>query len=77
MSNLTDKELNQAQVALRNWFQSQDISPGDAGIIMIQTIAALLVEKDKNLRSLQQAIGEFDSLLMIEVAGNLKGWFKS
>lgn len=49
---LTEEELHAATKALVAWFRSQDIDPQDAGLIMIDLTAHLLVEKTRDIAAL-------------------------
>ena len=74
MTNLImkDKELAQAADALINWFQSQDITPADGGIIMAKVLASALVTKTENVAELSCATESFKLLLLIEIAAYLR-----
>lgn len=69
---MTDTEIDQATKALSAWFQSQSLSPKDAGIVMVNLIAQLLTAKTKDIPELQDAIRDTNNLLTIEIAGYLR-----
>lgn len=69
---LTDTERAAAVKALARWFQSQDIMPPDAAAIMIETIAACLVDKTKSLTALQESCENFKLGLILNIALMLK-----
>lgn len=54
--------------ALIAWFQSQDIMPADAGMIMSKVIAGQLVNKSRDTNALQDAVGLYQTLLCLDVA---------
>lgn len=69
---LTDQERRNAITALRSWFISQDIAPSQAGELMVQFIGELMVEKTTDLTNLNQAVVEFNNLLMFEISKGLQ-----
>lgn len=69
---MTDSEIDQAIKALKAWFQSQDIEPPDAGLIMIKLQAQMFTHKTRDLYKLQDAINSSSLLLSIEIAGYLR-----
>lgn len=68
---LTDKERRDAITALRSWFITQDIPPSQAGELMVQFIAELMIERTTNLTDLNQAVAEFNNIIMFEIAKGL------
>lgn len=54
--------------ALINWFQSQDIMPADAELIMSKVIATQLVSKSRNLDNLHHAVILYRDLLAFDIA---------
>lgn len=54
--------------ALIAWFQSQDIMPADAGMIMSRVIASQLVNKSRDPAKLQEAIIIYQTMLTIDIA---------
>lgn len=69
---MTDNEIDQAIKALKSWFQSQDISPADAGLMMIKLMAELYTHKTRNILELGEAVRDTNMLLSIEIAGYLR-----
>lgn len=69
---MTESEINQAIAALKQWFMSQDIDPGDAGIMMIKLQAEMFTHKTKDLLKLQEAMKSTSTLLAIEIVGYLR-----
>lgn len=69
---MTDLEENQAVDALKAWFISQDIDPPQAASVMSKLIAKLLVIKTKDLSELQDAVKEIRTLLICDIALELK-----
>jgi len=61
-----------ARNALIQWFDSQGIMPGDAGIICYELIAEQLVLKTRDLKELQEAINLQMQFLAIQVAQELR-----
>lgn len=53
--------------ALIAWFQSQDIMPADAGMIMSKVIAGQLVNKSRDIRALQEAATIYQTLLYLDI----------
>jgi len=70
---MTNDDRREATEALAAWFQSQDMSPADAGICMIQLAAQLLFEKSTDPIDLQRAIGKYRDALTLELACLIKG----
>ncbi len=73
MRQLTNQEVDQAMMALIEWFKSQEIMPGDAGIIMAKLVATQLVLKTRDVSQLTRAIDLHHDLLTCEVASYLNG----
>lgn len=69
---MSDDEIRQASNALIQWFLSQDIGPPEAGLIMSATIARNLVSATRNVRSLQEGLNHFNTLLACDIALELK-----
>lgn len=70
---MTDKEIEDAGLALVNWFKSQDIMPGDAAIVMIRLMAIQLVLKSgKDVAALQRSVGIFRDALTLDIAVQLR-----
>lgn len=70
LSDIAHKEAANALIA---WFQSQDIMPSDAGIIMCKVMAIAFVEKSKNIKTLGVATNLTAIMLSIEIAELLRG----
>jgi hypothetical protein len=68
---MTDKEIDAAMPALIGWFESQDISPSEAGLVMVNLMAAQFVLKSHDADQLQEAIDLSTALLATEIAGFL------
>lgn len=66
------KEQADATRALRSWFESQQIDPGDACVIMVGLIADLFLERSQDARLLQTRIGLHKAILALEIATQLK-----
>lgn len=49
------------------WFQSQDIMPADAGMIMSKVIAGQLVNKSRDMAKLQEAILIYQTMLTVDI----------
>lgn len=58
--------------ALKQWFESQEIMPGDAAILMTSLIAEQLVCKSRVISELQEAIHDWYKFLALEIAGELR-----
>jgi len=69
---MNEHERRAARNALIQWFDSQGIMPGDAGIICFELIAEQLVLKTRNLQELQEAINIQMQFLAIQVAQELR-----
>lgn len=69
---MTDKDRTEATKALMRWFNSQEIMPADAAIVMIELLAACLVNKTKSIVSLQESCEDFKLGLILNVALLLK-----
>lgn len=69
---MNKQERLAARNALIQWFDSQGIMPGDAGIICFELIAEQLVLKTRNLEELQEAINIQMQFLAIQVAQELR-----
>lgn len=69
---MTDQDRAQAMQALKQWFESQEIMPGDAAILMTSLIAEQLVCKSRELNELQQAVFDWSEFLTLEIAGELR-----
>jgi hypothetical protein len=72
MTALTDHERTDAAKALIRWFDSKAIIPGEAAIIMIEVLAQCLVEKTKDIRSLNESCENFRLGLLLNIAILLK-----
>lgn len=70
---MTNDDYREASLALANWFQSQDMSPADAGVCMIQLTAQLLFEKSTNPTDLQRAVHKHSDALTSELVCLIKG----
>lgn len=68
---MTDLEQHEAMNALKQWFISQDIMPADAAFIMSKLMAKSLVNQNRNIISLQEAIVHA-VLLTMDVAAGLR-----
>jgi hypothetical protein len=66
---MTDKEIDAAMPALIGWFESQDISPSEAGLVMVKLMTAQFVLKSRNADELQEALDLTTLLLATEIAG--------
>lgn len=66
--HLTDSEINSATKALKAWFQSQEIAPGDAGIIVIKLMAELYTTKSRDIQHLARAVQSHNLVLAYEIA---------
>lgn len=73
MTNMTNAEHLDATKALMRWFQSQEIEPGDAGIIMVKVIACQLTCKTTHLPALQTGINLINLMLATEVVSYIHG----
>lgn len=69
---MNEKEIDQAIGALVAWFQSQEIMPPDAAVIMLRYLAEQLILKTRNVHSLQEAILHTTDALSLEIALLLK-----
>lgn len=69
---MTEPEIDGAKAALIAWFDSQEINPQYAGVIMIKLIAEQFTRKTKDLESLTYAVNKTSNLLLIEIAGYLR-----
>jgi hypothetical protein len=69
---LTSEEYGKIAAALANWFESQDLRPGDAGLTMMLLIARLLTQRTRNKDELAEAIYNHAQCLTAEVAAILK-----
>jgi hypothetical protein len=58
--------------ALINWFQSQDIMPADAGMIMSQVIARQFVNNTRDILRLEEAVKLQRILLVLDIADCLR-----
>lgn len=57
-----------AAKALQRWFQSQELSPAEAGLTMARLQAIILVHKTTNVKSLTEALLLHNVLLTLEVS---------
>ena len=64
---ITGKELHEACLALVNWFQSQDLQPPEAGLVMARTIAMSIVAKEQPEEEMMRAVALFKKILEGEV----------
>lgn len=69
---LSDTEYDGMAKALIAWFESQDINPKDAGVVMIRLAAVLFVENSTDINVLNDAIKCHGRLLTTEIAVALK-----
>lgn len=69
---MNDAEIHDASNALRQWFNSQDIPPPDAGCVMVHLMASLMVQKTTSVSELQFAVKSFNLALTCEIALKLK-----
>lgn len=70
---MNNDECMKAVPALERWFQSQGMSPDDAGVTMIFLHAKLLAQKTRDTKELQQAINIYRDCLTVEIAAILRG----
>jgi TATA-binding protein-associated factor Taf7 len=66
---MTERERDEAMNALISWFETMDINPTQAGLIMTRLMAANFVNKSRDTKQLQKAIDLTNALLTTEVAG--------
>lgn len=69
---MTEPDIDSAIKALINWFQSQEIMPPDATVIMLKLMAMQLVLKTQDPAKLTKATNNFSHCLLIEIAGHLR-----
>lgn len=65
---MAEHNHNDAANALIAWFQSQDIMPADAGMIMTKVIATQLVSKSRNFDNLAMAVNLYQTKLVLDIA---------
>jgi hypothetical protein len=68
---MTEEEIDDAILALINWFESQQINPCDGGRVMIKLLAGQYVLKSRNTDELQDAVDLTTWMLAIDIAGFL------
>ena len=69
---LSDEDRKAATKALIRWFKSQDINPKDAGLIILELCAMLLVDKTTNPVELLDAAKTWQVALVMEMAVQLE-----
>lgn len=69
---MTEQEIDGAIEALTCWFESQEITPPDAGIVMLKLIANQFVLKTREHDALINAVRKTNTLLLVEIAGALR-----
>lgn len=69
---LSDKDRSAATKALIRWFKSQDINPKDAGLMMLEISAMLLVDKTTNPVELMDAAKTWQVALVMEMTLQLQ-----
>jgi hypothetical protein len=72
MDTDNEQDIRNAVKALRRWFQSQEISPSEAGICMVRLMAELLTEKTSDMKELACGIALNRDLLTVEIADCIK-----
>lgn len=65
---LSEAERNQAAHALSIWFQQNDISAKEGALVMVQLIAACLLDKTTDILQLQEGVQAFHMGLVYEIA---------
>jgi hypothetical protein len=71
MTKLSDTERGEAVKALIQWFDSQDINPQEAALVMIVLQARCLIDKTTNPIKLINATNLFRTALVCEIAVQL------
>jgi hypothetical protein len=69
---MNDADRAKAAKALMRWFDSQDIMPPDAAVLMIEVLASCLIDKTKDIRKLQESCENFKLGLVLNIALMLK-----
>jgi len=70
---MTKEEAVDAMNALVGWFESQEISPKEATLLMVALIAAMMTQRTKDSTELKDGITRITNLLTMQVAINLEG----
>jgi hypothetical protein len=61
MGIATSNDLDDAAMALRNWFRSQDIDPYEALMIMEYFIARMILQNGKGAADIEKKINLIDT----------------
>lgn len=69
---MTDADRDAATDALMAWFESQEIEPADAGLVMFSVIAACLLDKTKDVSELAGAVNCAAQCIAAEIADQLR-----
>lgn len=74
MSDEVDmKALENAAKALQNWFKSQELTVGEAGVVMAMLMGKTWVDNfEFDIKKLNECVKDFNECLMYEIAGNLR-----
>lgn len=64
---MTEKQVCQARDALAAWFESQNLMPAEASLVMSSLLAQQFVKKTKDVQKLQSGVNAFAAMLACDI----------